>query len=80
MTVVINELGDVLPLVPAAQEEMMQHRVVQHRYARRLERVPVDFAVQWVVAQMIERNIGVAARAFTFTAPSGESARSSSAE
>ena len=82
VTVVIDELRDVLLFVPAAQEEMMQHRVVQHRYARRLERMPVDFAVQWVVAEMIERNVDsrAASRVFTFTAPSGYSARNSSAE
>ena len=60
VAIVIDELGDIFLFVLAAQEEMMQHRVVQHRHAGRFERVPVDFAMQWVIAEMIERDIGVA--------------------
>ncbi len=37
----------------------MQHGIVQHNHARRFERAVIDFAMQMVVAKMVEVDIGV---------------------
>ena len=39
---------------------MMQNRVVQHGDARLFERALVDFAMQLVVAEMVEVDIAIA--------------------
>jgi hypothetical protein len=59
-SVVVDELIDVGGAAERAEEEMMQHGVVQHHHAGLGERAAIDLAVQWIVAQVIERDVGVA--------------------
>ena len=56
--VVVDPLGDVLLVRERAEQEVVQHGVVQHDDSGRVERPRVDTLVQPVVAQMIEMDIG----------------------
>ena len=70
VAVVEGELFDVLGLVERAEEEMLEHGVVEDRYAWLGQCALVDSAMELVVAQVVEMDIGLARIGFDRAEPS----------
>ena len=59
LPVVVNELVNVGAFVELAEEEVMQHSVVQDGDSGAFDRAPTDGGMQAVVAEGVEVDIGV---------------------
>ena len=60
LAIVVDEFGDVLVAMEAAEEEVLERGVVQHGDPGALQGAPVDVTMRLVVAQMIEIDVAIA--------------------
>ena len=56
--IVVHKFLGVFALLQAAEKEMVQHGIVKYDDARFFQSAPIDLPVQWVVSQVIQRQVG----------------------
>ena len=66
LAVVKNKFVDIGGFRQTAKKQMLQHCVVQDRYAWTLNGLPIDRAVQLIVADVVKMHVGVSPIGWTF--------------